>query len=287
MKKNLKYILFTLSTMLIITNVKADCVVCGADTIPIPEALPNFVSKLIMLVQILVPVILIVTGMIRYAKVVFSGEDKVATETNRSFIRSAIAAVSIFLIISIVKFVFNAIDKTNAGGEYDNIYSESCISCFINGDCETTFCPERDEDLQEYKDRVLKTAKKGCSDYGLDECPDKAKDGIACTDRAVMKGSSALKCAKACKYLGTKACSERMDCEVKENKCVKKETKSCSDYSVKKCPNQDSAGILCTNKGVQKGSTKKKCMSACSNLSISECSNREDCKAKENKCVSK
>lgn len=204
MKKNLRYILFIMSTMFFITKVGAtECIVCGKDTIPIPAAIPSFVSKLILLVQILVPVILIVTGMIKYAKVVFSGEDKVAREVNQSFIRSIISAVVVFLVVAIVKFVFGVVDKANTDS---NINSNSCIDCFINGNCGSPVgCPTRDESIEEWK-------QKGCNSYELKDCPSVAPNGTRCTKKGMGNNETTPSCKKACDYLGISACDNRKDC---------------------------------------------------------------------------
>ncbi len=145
MKKSINYILLTsILLFTFINNVDAapivrECVTCGADSMAIPSALPNFVAALITFAQIMVPIILIVFGMIRYIRAVASGEDKVIQEVNRSFIKSIIAAVAVFLVVSIVRFTFSLVDSKS-----DDNKSTSCISCFITGDCTYTACPSRD-----------------------------------------------------------------------------------------------------------------------------------------------
>ena len=116
--------------------IERTCVICGEDSMAIPSLLPTFVSRLITLVQILVPIILIVSGLFRYVRAVASGEDKVISEVNKSFIKSIIGAVSIFLIVAIVKFAFGLIDNSTEN-------TTSCVSCFIKGNCSTVVCPSR------------------------------------------------------------------------------------------------------------------------------------------------
>lgn len=143
MKKNLIYILFSLSLIfLCLGNVSAagSCISCGADTLPIPEGIPNFISKLITLVQIMVPVVLIVVGMVKYLKVVTSGgDDKYIKETNASFIRSLVTGAAIFLVVAVVKFAFSLLGS-------DGESTLGCVSCFISGDnCYQTACLDRGE----------------------------------------------------------------------------------------------------------------------------------------------
>ncbi len=169
--KKLFNISFITSLLLIgITNVSAlerTCVKCG-DGMEIPALLPSFVSKLVLILQLAVPIILIVTGSIRYAKAVMSGDDKVIKETNSSFIKSIIAAVVIFLSIAIVKFAFNIFDQANNSDGSSN----SCVACFISGNCSEVVCTGRDG--------------KAISDYNSDH--------------------------PKCTYLGASECSKRDDC---------------------------------------------------------------------------
>lgn len=137
--KKFKYILFSLVLLFIgMSPILAanNCAVCGSDALPIPVKIPLFVSKLITLAQISVPIIIIITAMIRYFKVVTSGEDKTAKEANSAFVRSLITGVSIFLVVAIVKTSFNIVGN-------DASSSLNCVSCFVSGNCQTKACPER------------------------------------------------------------------------------------------------------------------------------------------------
>jgi hypothetical protein len=141
MKKVLNYILLSGLTLFVGINstfAAKECVYCSSDSLGIPVGIPNFVSSLVNVAKVLIPILLIVMGMVRYAKVVMSGDDKVIKETNQSFIRSIIAAVFIFLIVSVVQTVFTIIGS-------DGKSSLACVSCFIGGDCSgiTSACVER------------------------------------------------------------------------------------------------------------------------------------------------
>ena len=147
MRKKINYgLLIIFGLTFFIGNVSAkECYVCGSDALAIPKDFPMFTSRIITLVQILVPSILIISSMIRYFKVVMSDPLKSGTETNKSFIRSIIAAVIIFIMVSIVKFAFNIYDKANGSSN-----STSCVSCFINGSCgSVTTCPSRQKAIDD------------------------------------------------------------------------------------------------------------------------------------------
>ena len=141
--KKLKYILFTLCLMTITTPVLAarECCYCGTDALAIPSELPNFVATIVTIAQILVPVVLIVSAIIRYVKVVVVGEEKATSEINKSIFRSIAAAVIIFIAVSLVKFAFSVYDKAN--GSNDKAGRNACISAFINGCSNVKACEER------------------------------------------------------------------------------------------------------------------------------------------------
>ena len=177
-----------------VSAIERACVKCG-DGIEIPALLPSFVSKLVLLLQLAVPIILIVTGSFRYAKAVMSGDDKVIKETNSSFIKSIIAAVVIFLSIAIVKFAFNVFDQADTEGDGG---TNSCVACFIKGDCPSAACVGRDGSSSY-------TPQNGCEDFDANSCPSTAPDGMNCKNT----GSS---CQKACAYLSISDCQKRSDC---------------------------------------------------------------------------
>ncbi len=199
MKKLFKISFLTSILFLGINSVSAlerTCVKCG-DGIEIPALLPAFVSKLILILQLAVPIILIVTGSIRYAKAVMSGDDKVIKETNASFIKSIIAAIIVFLSVAIVKFAFNILDQSDPNGKGA---TNSCVTCFITGDCPSSACMGRDGG------RIV-TPQQGCSDYDASSCPSTAPDGLKCK----KTGST---CQKACNVLSMSECNKRSDCRV-------------------------------------------------------------------------
>lgn len=125
-----------------VSALSGECVVCGSSSIAIPIAFPKFVSGVIKVVQLLVPLIIIFVGMFEFFKAVINGDDKVYKETTSAFIKRIIAGVVIFLIIALVKLAFNII-----GDEGKN--SLSCVSCFLDLDsCQEQACPARVESLK-------------------------------------------------------------------------------------------------------------------------------------------
>lgn len=91
----------------------------------IDESIPNLVSTIIRIIQIVVPVILVVLGMMDFLKGVMAQKEDEIKKGQQTFIKRAIAGVLVFFVIAIVKFLFSQIS-----GDDDVM---SCVSCFLNG----------------------------------------------------------------------------------------------------------------------------------------------------------
>lgn len=101
--------------------------VCGIEDIP--RALPIFSSNIVKLVKIFVPILLIIMGMIDFVRAVIANDEKQMKEAQSRFIRRLLAGGFIFFVVSIVQFLFGAINTEN------NLFS-CAADCFINGgDC--------------------------------------------------------------------------------------------------------------------------------------------------------
>lgn len=205
--KKIRYTIFSVISMFIgIGLISAkECVTCGTDSLPIPAQIPKFVSGGITFLQILIPVILILVGMVQFMKAMASGEDKTQRDAVSSFIRSIVAGVVIFLVVALVKFVF-----INFLGS-DGADTVSCISCFMDSDtCIKSTCPDRDSSVNP---TTISTPKKDCSDYVVtsEGCPSTSESGQSCKTVATS-GSSIPSCKKACSMLSSSECSSRSDC---------------------------------------------------------------------------
>ena len=112
------------------------------DGILVPNQLFNIVSVLIKGIRIAVPVLLIIFGMMDFAKSVIAKKEEDVKKHQQAFVKRLISAVIVFLLIWVVQFVVNVIsgveDKTNDSGQtVSDIWS--CSRKFINGvDNDTT-----------------------------------------------------------------------------------------------------------------------------------------------------
>ena len=91
--------------------------------------LPYIVSTAITLIQIGVPIILIIWGMMDLGKAVMAQKEDEIKKGQQTFIKRIIAAVIVFFVIVVVKLVVSIIAP-----EEDTI--SSCIDCFISGNCD-------------------------------------------------------------------------------------------------------------------------------------------------------
>lgn len=107
---------------------------CGG--ILIPNEIFNIVSTIITMIKIVVPILLIIWGMLDFARSVVAKKEEDAKKYQKAFINRLISAIVVFLIVIIVQFVVNIMqtveDTTNENGEtVADIWS--CSKKFIEG----------------------------------------------------------------------------------------------------------------------------------------------------------
>jgi len=93
----------------------------------IPGDIVSIINYLYIGIQVIVPVVLILFGMIELGKAVTSQKEDEIKKAQSSFFKKLIVAVLVFLTLSVVKFVFDF-----AGGA-DNIWS--CIDDVLHANC--------------------------------------------------------------------------------------------------------------------------------------------------------
>ncbi len=101
----------------------------------IPPAVFNIISLIIMAIQVVVPILLIIWGMVDFAKAVVGGDEDKIKSGQKVFLKRLIAAVLVFLIVTVVKLLIGLVGTvagTESGvGSSDSIWS--CVEKFING----------------------------------------------------------------------------------------------------------------------------------------------------------
>ena len=106
------------------------------DGILIPNQLFNAVAMIIRLIRIAIPILLIIFGMIDFAKSVVAKNEDDVKKYRKQFVSRVISAIVVFVIVFVVQFAVNLIstveDTTNEDGQtISDVWS--CSKKFING----------------------------------------------------------------------------------------------------------------------------------------------------------
>ena len=115
------------------TPIRSGSVVsCGNGTIRnIPSRLKDIINTIVTIIQIGVPIVLIILGMIDFGKSAIAQKEDEMKKGQRVFISRLITALLVFFVILFVKV---GIRFVNDSSESSKIVS--CIDCFISGKCE-------------------------------------------------------------------------------------------------------------------------------------------------------
>ncbi len=97
---------------------------CGGGSFQFDAILPNIVSTVVLLIQIGIPIILIIFGMMDLGKAVMAQKEDEIKKGQQTFIKRLIAAAIVFFVIAIVKFLVSILAGAGA-----NTYAD-CIECF-------------------------------------------------------------------------------------------------------------------------------------------------------------
>jgi len=143
MKKKIGYLLTIIFLIGIIASVSvvraetyenyeaAESVSCGQGLITdIPSSLPKVVNIIYTAIQIAVPIVLVILGMLDLFKGITGQKEDDIKKGQQMLIKRLIPAAIIFFVLAIVKVVTSLIaDDDNKTKIID------CVDCFINNDC--------------------------------------------------------------------------------------------------------------------------------------------------------
>ena len=110
-------------------NVLVDCGGLGFD---VPAGVFRLTHIIVLLIQIAVPILLIIWGMLDFAKATIGGDEDAIKKGQKIFIKRLIAAIIVFLIVTIVTIVLNAVHTIGAEGDSTGSVI-SCINTFVRG----------------------------------------------------------------------------------------------------------------------------------------------------------
>ena len=88
----------------------------------------KFIGNIVLIVKIIIPIIIIAFGMIDFFRAMIGSKDEEIKKSSRSLIFRIIAGIGIFLIPTIVSFIFSLIDSwANIEGDFN-----ACQKCILN-----------------------------------------------------------------------------------------------------------------------------------------------------------
>ena len=113
---------------------ECDSTLCG--NILVPNELFNLVSTIIQMIKIVVPILLIIWGMLDFAKSVVAKKEEDIKKYQKAFVSRLISALVVFLIVVIVQFAVNLVssveEQSNEDGQtITDVWG--CTKKFING----------------------------------------------------------------------------------------------------------------------------------------------------------
>ncbi len=81
---------------------------CGGLDLEFSGMLPNTISMIITIIQIVVPILLVLFGLLDLAKAVMAQKEDEIKKGQQTLLKRVIAAAIVFFVIVIVKLLFNA-----------------------------------------------------------------------------------------------------------------------------------------------------------------------------------
>lgn len=100
-----------------------DVVNCAG--VDVPQELVSVVNSIVKLIQIGVPLLLIIFGMLDLGKAVMAQKEDEIKKGQQTFIKRLIAAAIVFFVVAIVQLLFNIVSPNNK----DSIIT--CINEFV------------------------------------------------------------------------------------------------------------------------------------------------------------
>lgn len=98
----------------------------------IPDGIGNLVHLAVMAIQVVVPILLIIWGMLDFAKAIIGQDEDKIKAGQKTFIKRLIAAVVVFLIVTIVQLAINLAASVGGEGNQANT-AWGCAKELING----------------------------------------------------------------------------------------------------------------------------------------------------------
>ncbi len=95
------------------------------------DDIARITSLVVTLIQVVVPILLVIWGMLDLGKAVTAQKDDEIKKGQQTLVKRAITAAIVFFVVSIVKLLLGIVAKGNTG-------VSECFDCFINGPSTTS-----------------------------------------------------------------------------------------------------------------------------------------------------
>ncbi len=100
-------------------------ITCGDVTMP--YVIAQITSIVILIIQVLVPIIIIILGMLDLGKAVVAQKEDEIKKGWQTFFKRLLVGIAVFLVIVFVKFIIGLVAEDN---------EINCIDCFVNNNCQ-------------------------------------------------------------------------------------------------------------------------------------------------------
>ena len=101
----------------------------------IPEGVGNIVHLIVVAIQVVVPILLIIWGMMDFAKAIIGQDEDKIKAGQKLFMKRLIAAVIVFLVVTIVQLLINVAagiaEGDGSGSDVNDIWN--CAQSLISG----------------------------------------------------------------------------------------------------------------------------------------------------------
>lgn len=118
------------------------CACAGTIGTGIPGDLVNIIHYVYLAIQVIVPILLIIFGMIELAKAIAAQKEDEIKKAQGGLFKKAIIAVIVFLVFSLTRLVFNFANSGNP----DSKSIWKCVDSIINANCSTVCGNDSDND---------------------------------------------------------------------------------------------------------------------------------------------
>lgn len=110
------------------SNLNTGKVSCGDGMVSnIPTSITKTVNVAFRIIQVVVPIILVIMGMITLIKSITAGKEDEIKKAQMAFVKKLIAGALVFFVFVIVKLIISAVAD---GSDKANIMK--CADCFLN-----------------------------------------------------------------------------------------------------------------------------------------------------------